>query len=332
MKKVLPCLLCLLLLASLLPLSALAVDSLECFVVNNPNPADRLHLRAKPDENATSLGKYYNGTQVELLEDVGNGWYKVSVGSYGMDGGMGIYGCYMKKQYLASGKAGDAVTNRMPRYVSTSSSWKLYSSIGIDGNGGYFLDKKLFNTYGNGIEVELMGFSNEWWHIRFADGSVTGFVPANSPQFKKPQTATVSNTNPSDRLNLRTSASKNAASIGKYYSGVKVTILGYAGDNRWAKVQIGSVTGYMDVNYLATNDAAQKKVKSACPVVQVKNPISTQHLNLRKLPSESAASLGRYTNGTSVTVLGIGPTWYHVEVDGINGFMMAKYLDPKLPQ
>ena len=49
-------------------------------VVNNPDPQDRLHLRAKPSRNATSRGKYYNGTRVALDGDIRNGWVEVCVG------------------------------------------------------------------------------------------------------------------------------------------------------------------------------------------------------------------------------------------------------------
>ncbi|MBR3857983.1 MAG: leucine-rich repeat protein [Bacteroidaceae bacterium] len=39
---------------------------------------DRLNLRAKPDKGSESLGKYFSGTQVEILEEQGD-WYKVRV-------------------------------------------------------------------------------------------------------------------------------------------------------------------------------------------------------------------------------------------------------------
>lgn len=61
--------------------------------VNNPNPKDRLHLRAKPNRNADSLGKFYNGTPVRVLERRGE-WVKVQVAH--LSG-------WMMRQYLAFG-------------------------------------------------------------------------------------------------------------------------------------------------------------------------------------------------------------------------------------
>lgn len=49
-------------------------------VVNNPDPADRLHLRAAPSSSAVSLGKYYNGVEV-AVQSVSGGWALVKVGA-----------------------------------------------------------------------------------------------------------------------------------------------------------------------------------------------------------------------------------------------------------
>ena len=48
--------------------------------VNNPNPADRLHLRVAARTNAASLGKCYNGVQADVLEYLAGGWVKVRIG------------------------------------------------------------------------------------------------------------------------------------------------------------------------------------------------------------------------------------------------------------
>ena len=62
--------------------------------VRNPDPADRLHLRIRPNKEALSLGKYYSGTQVTCLFEEAHtpGWRAVRVGDR----------CgYMMEEYLA---------------------------------------------------------------------------------------------------------------------------------------------------------------------------------------------------------------------------------------
>lgn len=48
-------------------------------VVNNPDSNDRLNLRTNPSPDAPTLGKYYNGTYLEVLSNEKNGWVKVSI-------------------------------------------------------------------------------------------------------------------------------------------------------------------------------------------------------------------------------------------------------------
>mgnify|MGYP000041902695 CR=1 FL=1 len=53
-------------------------------VVHNPDAADRLNLRAAPNKEAESLGKYYNGVGVQILEELNNGWVRVRIGNRGV--------------------------------------------------------------------------------------------------------------------------------------------------------------------------------------------------------------------------------------------------------
>ena len=50
-------------------------------------------------------------------------------------------------------------------------------------------------------------------------------------------------------------------------------------------------------------------------------------LNLRETPSLSAKVLGQFPTGTLVEIVESGDEWHQVEVNGQEGFMMAKYLN-----
>ena len=65
------------------------------FVVANPNGQDRLHLRREPSTKSESLGRYFNGTQVEVIPEANpmGDWRHVRV-----DGKEG----YMMAEYLQS--------------------------------------------------------------------------------------------------------------------------------------------------------------------------------------------------------------------------------------
>ena len=315
MSRFLAILCVLVLLALLLPATGLAGDPYVTAVVNNPNPADRLNLRTAPRTNAPSLGRYYNGTSVTLIDNEANGWVRVYIG-----GEVGGAEGYMQTQYLAFGDDRAKVKSAAPLYKATSSGWELYNFPRADQNA--------YRMFGLEKFVEVMGVADNWWHVRVREH--TGYIRAN-PHMEKAAGplpiafAAVNNPNPADRLHLRTESRASAASLGKYYNGVQVEVLEYLA-NDWVKVRIGDTMGYMLGTFLAFGDD-RHGVNLATPVMTISNPNPADRLNLRKTPSDKSESLGKYANGTTVEVLGIGIGWMHVRL-GENeiGYMMAKFL------
>ena len=84
-------------------------------VVANPDPKDRLNLRAEPSEQAISLGKFYNWTPVEVLEKRSDGWCRVRIGE--KDAGTAVG--YMRTAYLAFGREAANVPSALEAYRVT---------------------------------------------------------------------------------------------------------------------------------------------------------------------------------------------------------------------
>lgn len=293
----------------------------ETAVVSNPNPQDRLNLREQPSEAAASLGKYYNGVVVQIDQYLQNGWVHVTIGN-----GEGIAQGYMSTQYLAFGQDAQTVVSAIPQYQSTSSQWSLRALPNDFGT-------ELPIRYASGVQVELLGFTDEWWHMRVGD--CTGYIRHNPAAFKQLsgyyydgyRIGIVNNANPSDRLNLRKEPKTSASSLGKYYNGCVVALLSDQ-SNGWIRVRIGNLEGYMEARYLLLN-AGINSVASAMPTVTIRN-LSGTGLNLRENPSKNSTILGLYSNGTSVQVLGLSENWYHVQVDGKTGFMISSGFSDRL--
>lgn len=47
---------------------------------NGSDPASMLNLREQPDRNAKVLGRFFSGTQVEIIADAGGGWSQITIG------------------------------------------------------------------------------------------------------------------------------------------------------------------------------------------------------------------------------------------------------------
>lgn len=139
--------------------------------------------------------------------------------------------------------------------------------------------------------------------------------------------ATVNNPDPGDRLHLREKPDTASGSLGRYYNGTAVDRFSDFESDDWVHVSIGNRTGYMQKRFLAFG-AEQGSVQPAQPLMTVHNESASAWLNLREEPSQNSRVLGQFFNGKQVTVLGDLGDWLHVEVDGVQGFMMPAFLQP----
>lgn len=138
-----------------------AMDKTGWAVVNNPNPADRLHLRVSPERGAASLGKFYNGTPVQVLEERGD-WVQVEIG---LDGNLTGW---MMKKYLTFGEAMDQVQPAWLEkfYRQESGPQLLYPSAKEE--NPQVLDTGSF---------QVVGVVEDDWYILLSDWGQTGYVP-----------------------------------------------------------------------------------------------------------------------------------------------------------
>lgn len=137
------------------------LDASGWAVVNNPNPADRLHLRAEPDRAASSLGRYYNGTPLRILEEKDD-WARVDI--------FGITG-WMMKEYLAFGEKGHTVERALPTLVQ------------LDDKVHHYVfetpatDRPIISCeYTRESLLVLAVVDEKWYHVWFPEDDLTGYV------------------------------------------------------------------------------------------------------------------------------------------------------------
>ncbi len=140
---------------------AQVVDRTGWAVVNNPDPADRLHLRVSPQRGATSLGKFYNGTPVRVLEERGD-WSRVEIG---LDGNLTGW---MMTKYLTHGEAMDQVQPAWLEkvYKQASGPQLLYPSAKEE-------NPQVLETN----DFQVVGVVEDDWYILLSDWGQTGYVP-----------------------------------------------------------------------------------------------------------------------------------------------------------
>lgn len=123
----------------------------------------------------------------------------------------------------------------------------------------------------------------------------------------------------SKTVNLRQQPSADSAWLGSYAEGSWVEILSQSG-NWYAVTAPDGARGYMSSSYVRRTE------DNYAVIGLVKNPEGTSFLNLRATPSYSANVLGIYYNDTPCILLSHSGGWYHVRVNGVEGYFKAEYI------
>ena len=133
--------------------------------VNNPNPQDRLHLRTRPQRGADSIGKFYNGTPVKVLERQGD-WVRVQIAH--LDG-------WMMAEYLAFGRDANRVQRAFPGMVGLESledrEMPLYAQA--DENSPVITSRSISHS----LEYWILGVvDEEWYFVYFYHDGIGGYI------------------------------------------------------------------------------------------------------------------------------------------------------------
>lgn len=274
----------------------------------------RLNLRETASLTGKVLGQYPTGTLVEITE-AGDEWCKVTV----------------------NGKTGYMMTKYLSRESqSITATVKTNSGIGLNLRESPSLSGALITSIKNGEKVTVLQKGETW--SRVSAGGHEGFASTQYLNFgtasaggstgavtAKPQTgkvAVVSNPRATQVLNLRREASLNAAVLGYYRNGVKVTVL-QAGAT-WCKVQVedGKI-GYMMTQYLK---GTEETGKVQYYLATLFNANGGKVVNFRSGPSLSSKIIRTVPVGTVVTVVEYGTDWCKVTIDEDTGYISTWFL------
>lgn len=128
--------------------------------VHNPISTDRLNLRVEKTENSASLGKYYNGCMVAIVQKGNDGWSRVRIGN--LEG-------YMRNEFLDFNTPKDQQTEMLPKVTIQN----------LNGRGANLRRQASTHVnavalYPNGTQVYVLGIAGEWCHV-LIDGEI-GFM------------------------------------------------------------------------------------------------------------------------------------------------------------
>ncbi len=203
--------------------------------VDNAYPSQRLNLRVRPDQASTTLGKYYSGTPVEILDYPNEVWAHVRVGS--REG-------YMKRLYLTpcNPPADELVVQFVPGETI---------ALFAQPRG----DAQVLGRYNRNTPVTVLGEPVDgwwdgdqimpWYPVRI--GTREGYmlvrdVKPGAYAVAAPPIVTIRNTSGTG-LNLRAAPESKGKIIRLIENGERVTVLGIT--ENYLHVRAGADTGFI---------------------------------------------------------------------------------------
>lgn len=278
---------------------------------------DSLNLRAQPSSDSTWLGRAAQGTWVRLTGESGN-WYSV----YTPDGKVG----YMSKNFLTKGYDTIGV-------VAVVSNPKATQFLNLRSQPSY--TAPVITILYNGVPMPVLSSEGGWCRVELNGniGYVRGEFVTLRSWITSPQVATIKTPN-NTALNLREGPGTEYRVIRQFAGDRYVSVLQKG--NGWWRVCADGYTGFMSSDFLQDGLCAARDIGGTtgggggqqAAYAIVNNPKSTSYLNLRESPSTASMVLGRFYNGTTVSIVEQGNQWCYVMVEttGQYGYMMTRYL------
>lgn len=216
--------------------------------VSNQDPRDRLNLRARPTTSSTSLGRYYNGTYVKVLE-YGSTWCYVEV-----EGKIG----YMMTYYLSfsntGGGTGGGGTIKPPvGNITYAVVNNPVSTQRLNLRAQASTSSASLGQYYNGTSVQVLEYGNTWCYVQV--GNKIGYMMTKYLSFTgggnvvRPTVGYVNNPVTTWPVSLHVFATESSLSLGQFYNGTAVEILDYG--TTWCRVTVAGLTGYMLTKYIS---------------------------------------------------------------------------------
>ncbi|MDL2318272.1 leucine-rich repeat protein [Eubacteriales bacterium OttesenSCG-928-A19] len=208
----------------------------EIAVVNNASAEDLLSLHAGPSESSEVLGRYPNGSTLEVTATE-NGWSAVRIGP--------TRG-YMRSDLLTrvNHLSGIVELSRGEVSIPDGSDWmKLYAYPSYDAP-----TVEPYDTF----TVHILDVVGPWYYVTTHDQ--TGYLPAEMAEvYRKDDTdgeryGIVVNPDQRDRLHLRAGTSTSSNSLGRYFTGTQVEIVSNYGE--WYQVHVDQKAGYMKAEFV----------------------------------------------------------------------------------
>ncbi len=278
-----------------------------------------LNVREQPDSNADIIGKLYNDSAFEVIDDSLDDWVQITSG--GIDG-------YISSNFVVLGDEAKEKAKSLieKRAIIIAESLNIRQEPNTDSE---ILGQALKN------ERYLIADDSEEGWIKINEGYISAdFCTVDyalNEARKLDLKAMVLNlydnlgiSKVDNYLNIRQEPSEDGKIIGKMTSKSAGEILETSEDGKWYKIKSGPVTGYVSAEYIMTGQAAKD---AALEVAELMAIVSTDRLNVRTEPNQDASIWTQISNNERYNVVSQQDGWVEIEFDSNTAFVATEFVD-----
>ena len=279
------------------------VTDAKIAVITLQNPLDSLNLRQQASTASPVLARMPHGTQVNLLEKLGD-WSKIQYGT--------LTG-YVMTGYLTIQEDSAEETPPAASGIGTATVALSDESQTLNLRAAPTTNSSVLARLRHGQTLTVLERYENWTYVQF--GTANGYVmndyivyatdeeeKDDSTQNPPPgvsQNAVVRLQNADSKLNLRAGKSLTSGVLARLSAGETVSVIEWGAE--WCQVSARGVTGYCATAYLSFD---QNTTGNGTPVSSVAIVLPASGLNLRTAADENAGVIMTLPQGTMLTVTG----------------------------
>ena len=193
---------------------------------------------------------------------------------------------------------------------------------------------KVLDSYRRDWAMSVEQKYGGWAYVTFTNGK-DGYVMSNYIKSSKSYRAYIT----TDSTMLRRGPDYSFSRVGTLAKGAKVTVLTHGSKYDYVSTTVGK--GYvrncfLSKNYVKPSGASSTALDTSGLSIAsgttgyVANE-NGRTVNLREGAGKQYRVIAEYAPGTQVSILSYGGTWCKIEVNGVTGYMMTKYLTTAAP-
>ncbi|MDG5470914.1 SH3 domain-containing protein [Jeotgalibacillus sp. ET6] len=188
-------------------------------------------------------------------------------------------------------------------------------------------------TANDGDTYEILDEEYGWLKLRLSGGKegwVAEWLTVQQESAQSEAAVSQSSTVTADQLRVRSGPGTDEEVIHSLHSGDEVDIASQ--ENGWSEIitQDG-ITGWVNTDYLSQvtlkEDASGQEAADSVSTAT----ISVDRLNVRDDFSSAGAVIGSLNQGDTVKIIEEQYGWYHVEGNGLNGWVSSAYVQTNTP-